>query len=130
MSSVLLNFNKNLDNGDPFKFSQFFDDKVQIPENATLSLNNAQLTRKAIVVVDDSPITINLTNPPGKDIARTFDVLRNAGDLSKRVSDISFTFPKGNYSKREFLNTLYDATNDAIDEYNLDTTHSRCPYSA
>ena len=130
MTSVLLNFNKNLDNSKAYEFSQFFDDKVVIDERATISLNNAQLTRKAIVVTEDSSITLNLTNPSGKDIARTFDVNRDAADLSSRVSDISFTYPEGNYSKREFLNTLYEKTNEAIDTYNLDTTHSACPYSA
>jgi hypothetical protein len=76
MSSVILNFNKNLDNGDAYKFSQFFDDKVQIPENATISLNNAQLTRKAIVVEEDSTITINLTNPNNdNNLARVFILL-------------------------------------------------------
>lgn len=130
MTSVLINFNENLDNGDAFKFSQFYDDKIVIPENATISLNNAQLTRKAIVVEEDSNITFNLTNPSEKDIAKTFDVLRNSLDTSKKVSDISLTYPKGNYTKREFLNTLYDKTNEAIETYNSDTNHSACPYSA
>ena len=130
MSSVILNFNKNLDNGDAFKFSQFFDDKVQIPENATISLNNAQLTRKAIVVEEDSDITINLTNPKNdNDLARVFDPSRDLA-VQYNVTDINYTFPKGDYSKREFLNTLYDKTNQAIYSYNSDPLRSTLPYSA
>jgi hypothetical protein len=130
MSSVLLNFNKNLDNGDAYKFSQFYDDKVQIPENATISLNNAQLTRKAIVVEEDSSITINLTNPNNdNDLARTFDPARNLA-VQYNVADINYTFPKGDYSKREFLNTLYDKTNEALLSYNSDPLRSTIPYSA
>ena len=123
MSSVLLNFNKNLDNGDAYKFSQFFDDKVQIPENATISLNNAQLTRKAIVVEEDSTITLNITS--SSDLSQVFDPYDK-----QNLSDITYTFPKGDYSKREFLNTLYDKTNEAITTFNTDGTHSYCPYSA
>jgi len=130
MSSVLLNFNKNLDNGDAYKFSQFFDDKVQIPENATISLNNAQLTRKAIVVVEDTPITINLTNPDNKDLAEVLDPLDASNDDTLKPSDITYTFPKGDYSKREFLNTLYDKTNDAIYDYNTDPLKSDIPYAS
>jgi hypothetical protein len=130
MSSVLLNFNKNLDNGDAFKFSQFYDDKIRIPENATISLNNAQLTRKALVVEEDTPITINLTNPNNdNDLSRVFDPLRDQ-TAGYKVSDISYTFPKGSYSKREFLNTLYEKTNNAIFAYNADPFKSVCPYSA
>ena len=130
MSSVLLNFNKNLDNGDAYKFSQFYDDKIQIPENATISLNNAQLTRKAIVVEEDSEITINLTSPNNdNNLARVFDPYRTLPE-GNNVSDITYTFPKGDYSKREFLNTLYEKTNEAIYDYNLDPLRSHCPYSA
>ena len=130
MSSVLLNFNKNLDNGDAFKYSQFYDDKIQIPENATISLNNAQLTRKAIVVEEDSSITINLTNPNNdNNLARVFDPIRN-GAVADQVADITYTMPKGDYSKREFLNTLYEKTNDAIYSYNQDPQRSEFPYSA
>lgn len=130
MSSVLLNFNKNLDNGDAFKYSQFYDDKIQIPENATISLNNAQLTRKAIVVEEDSSITINLTNPNNdNNLARVFDPIRN-GPVADQVADITYTMPKGDYSKREFLNTLYEKTNDAIYLYNQDPLRSEFPYSA
>ena len=130
MSSVLLNFNKNLDNGDAFKFSQFYDDKIRIPENATISLNNAQLTRKAIVVVEDTPITINLTNPNNKDLAEVLDPLDASNDDTLKPSDITYTFPKGDYSKREFLNTLYDKTNDAIYDYNTDPLKSNIPYAS
>ena len=134
MSSVLINFNKNLQNGEAYKFSQFYDDVVNIPENATVSLNNVQLTRKAINISEDSTITLNLNtgrdNSQNLDLSRTFDNKREAVNGDYRVNDISFILSKGSYSKREFLNELYTKCNQAITNYNLDPLRNECPYSA
>ena len=134
MSSVLINFNKNLQNGEAYKFSQFYDNVINIPENATVSLNNVQLTRKAINISEDSTVTINLNtgrdNSQNLELSRTFDNKRQAVNGDYRVNDISFVLSKGSYSKREFLNALYTSCNEAIAEYNLDPLRNECPYSA
>lgn len=134
MSSVLINFNKNLQNGEAYKFSQFYDDVINIPENATVSLNNVQLTRKAINISENATVTINLNtgrdNSQNLELSRTFDNKRQAVNGDYRVNDISFVLTKGSYSKREFLNALYTSCNEAIAEYNLDPLRNECPYSA
>jgi len=124
MSSVLINFNKNLQNGEAYKFSQFYDDVINIPENATVSLNNVQLTRKAINVTENAKITFNADHTGSVATATTNKIF----DSKNNAVNIEATIDKGSYSKREFLQEIFNKTNDAIDNYNLDTTKNASGY--
>lgn len=117
MTSIILNFNKNLENSDAFKYSQFFDNNINIPENASISLNNCQLTRNAIVLENDSDIKLLFNNLEG-DSSIVLNPKEYTLPNAFPIDNLTLTIPKGVYDKRDFLNTIYNQTNGEILAYN------------
>jgi hypothetical protein len=107
--SVLLNYNKNQSKSDASDFIGMYSKDIVLPPMSKVALYSASLIRKPIVLTTDQSFSLVLndayTYPQGQ-----FEVNGN-------VPSVTIPIPAKEYSKREFLNELENATATAIESF-------------
>ena len=121
--SVIVNYNSNFANGDPYNFEQACNKRLHVPEDSDVALNKLTLQRKPIVLPEDENVTIELFDqlPTNDDRTRVENgEYANLIDLRPKIDDIEATIPKGEYTKGEFINVYREEIQESIEaERNL-----------
>lgn len=116
--SVIVNYNSNFANGDPYNFEQACNKRLHVPEDADVALNKLTLQRKPIVLPEDENITIELFDqlPSNDDRERvTSGEYANLINLRAKIDNIEATIPKGEYTKGEFINVFREEIQESIE---------------
>jgi hypothetical protein len=126
--SVFLNLNTNFGNDTAFNYTQYFDNPLEIPANAEVALYNAELKKAPINLASDQQMTLFIDS--SSDSTKADAIHNTDASLADNIQleNISITVPKGNYSKRSFLNKLQEKADLAISTYNSDSSKPRVPY--
>lgn len=126
--SVNLNFNSSMFSQKASNYECYFDKDLTIPPNSKVALYQGELTKAPLTLTKDNDMSIFINSSEDSDKAyvlhNTDSALVNNNDLD----EIKFTIPKGNYSKREFLNTVQTQGQTAINNRNSSTSKNRIPY--
>lgn len=116
--SVIVNYNSNFANGEPYNFEQACNKRLNVPEDADIALNKLTLQRKPIVLPEDEKVTIELFDQLPSDDDRTrvaSGEYANLIDLRPKIADIEATIPKGEYTKGEFINVYREEIQESIE---------------
>ena len=127
-SSVFLNLNTNFSNDTASNYSQYFDNPLEIPENAEVCLYNAELKKAPINLSSNQDMTLFIDS--ATDSSKAFVLHNTDASLvnNNDLNNITFTLEKGSYSKRAFLNHLQTKAKASIKANNDDTSKPRIPY--
>ena len=116
--SVLLNYNKEQSGSDASDFVAMYSKDIVIPPMSKVALYSASLIRKPIVLTKDQTFHLELSDaysyPEGEFL-----------DANGKVPYTIVTIPKGEYSKRQFLDTLEIQTTASLDTFMDDYSNNK-----
>ena len=109
--SVILNLNKNYAQNVGSDFSQIVNKQLEIKENTLVALYTGNLVRKPIVLEEDTTVTLdfNAIFPSVEQLSQT-----NILPVTPAVNTVSFTMPRGEYSKLTFCRLMCNRANRAL----------------
>ena len=109
--SVILNLNKNYAQNVGSDFSQIVNKQLEIKENTLVALYTGNLVRKPIVLEEDTTVTLdfNAIFPSVAQLSQT-----NILPVSPTENTVSFTMPRGEYSKLTFCRLMCNRANRAL----------------
>lgn len=120
---ALINFNKNFANGKASDFEQNFNKELNVPPGTSVSLYSGKLQRKPIVLPTEENVEIVLESqyPTADQRSGTGDFAQCGNFTNKpEPGNISFTMPKGGYTKSEFVKVFRQQCAQAIENKNTD----------
>ena len=103
---ALINFNKHFANGKASDFEQNFNKELNVPPNTSVGLYSGKLQRKPVVLPTEENVEIDLVSQyPTKDQRSSTGDFAQCGNFTNKPApgNISFTMPKGGYTKAEFI---------------------------
>ena len=119
--SVIVNYNPSFLNGKAFDFKQNFNRELVIDEDAEVMLYNAALTRKPIVLPQETKVSVVIDvndckyqTPQGDDFL--VPEASRIDNITKK--NIQVIVPKGTYTRQSFLEKLGAAVNSRLYVYN------------
>jgi len=115
--SVILNMNQNYSNNTGSSFSQIVNKQLELKPNTLVALYTGTLTRKPIVLENDTLLEIQFNSvfPSNGQLTAT---LGDSNEIDQIIgvtpNAVSAVIPKGKYSKYAFAQVLCDAMNTAL----------------
>lgn len=126
--SVNLNFNSSMFSQKASNYECYFDKDLTIPPNSKVALYQGELTKAPLTLTKDNDMSIFINSSTDENKAYVLHNTNSALVNNNDLDEIKFTIPKGNYSKREFLNTVQSKGQTAINNRNTSTSKNRVPY--
>jgi len=137
--SINTNFNRNLNNNQPYNFKVNYSDTLELPELSKIALYSLDLKKKPITLTQDVDLDIfldtaiastsTLGNPKEVALYHIEDTDPIIAPKTNETENLAISLKKGNYSKKEFLEHISAQTNLAIQNRNIvDTNKPRIPY--
>ena len=118
---ALINFNKHFANGKASDFEQNFNKELNVPPNTSVGLYSGKLQRKPVVLPTEENVEIDLVSQyPTKDQRSGVGDFAQCGNFTNKPApgNISFTMPKGGYTKAEFVKVFRQQCSEALADKN------------
>lgn len=114
LHSIILNLNKNYSKNKGFDFSTLLNKQIELKPNSLVALYNGSITRKPIVLPEDTTITIQMNSAlPTLEQMAVVDI----SDDGIGVDDFpqaDIVIPAGKYSKLNFCRVFCEAINGVL----------------
>jgi len=113
LHSIILNLNKNYSKNKGYDFSTLLNKQIELKPNSLVALYNGSITRKPIVLPEDTTITLELNSAlPTTEQLAIVDL--SGANLIKVFQSPDIVIPAGRYSKLTFCRVLCEAINKVL----------------
>ncbi len=133
--SVFLNRNPKMANSSGDHFVTPFADAIEIPKGSRVGAYQVSLSKRPISIYQPTAVQTSLTTGNDPLLSNLFYDANGAASKTGVVPQASltapsfdFTVPRGEFTKREFLENFQNKWNKAIDGFNADHDNAYFPY--